>query len=417
MIRTNRALTPYHLGMLAVVSLVTLVALAFYLDRAPSAVLAPASAPLVEFRSETSNESEIRDRDITFYETRVSEDRQGAADRLTLASLLFTRARATGSMPDMARVEALARESIGLRSERNGQALELLASVLMARHDFREARAVAMTADSLEPRRPSHLALLGEIELELGEYAAAAAHFKAVPYDVTQFTVGARLARWYEVTGHASVARAMLNRASMAADQRDDLPREQVAWFHYRLGELELRLGKPDAADAAFQRALLRNPDDLRALGGLTRTALARGEYRRAIEYGDKAIGIQLDPTILGTVSQAHLALGDSAEAKRFASAMSVAVLTQPGAIHRAWGHFLLDHGSPADRAEVLRRARREIRERGDVYGHDLLAWALFRTGRLAEARREMALALSQRTEDVTLASHAAAIGVPAHAP
>ena len=392
----------------------TLLTFVVYSRATPPATIAPSSAPLVDFPADASSESAIRDRDIIYYERRAQADQQGAADRLTLASLLFTRSRTTGSMPDLARAETMARESIRIRSERNGQALEVLASVLMARHAFREAHVAAAAADSLEPHTPSHLALLGEIELELGDYAAAAGHFKAVPYDASQFTIGARLARWYEVTGHADVARAMLNRAGVAADRRDDLPREQVAWFHYRLGELELRLGRLAAADSAFQRALLRHADDIRALGGLARTALARGEFQRAIEYGDQTLGIQLDPTILGTLSQAHAALRAPEEAARFASAMSVSALTQPGAIHRAWGHFLLDHGSASDRADVLRRARREIRERKDVYGHDLLAWALYRAGRVDDARRAMQQALSQHTEDVMLASHAAAIGAVA---
>ena len=59
---------------------------------------------------------------------------------------------------------------------------------------------------------------------------------------------------------------------------------------------------------------------------------------------------------------------------------------------------------------DVLQRARRDIRERRDVYGHDLLAWALYRTGKVGEAKREMQLAQSQHTEDVMLASHAAAL-------
>src|SRR6185295_13714076 len=107
----------------------------------------------------------------------------------------------------------------------------------------REARAVALRADSLDADSPSHLALLGEIELELGNYDAAAAHFDSVHYDGRNFTTGARLARWYEVTGHIEKARQLLERAIVFVDRRDDLPREQVAWFHYRLGELELRAG------------------------------------------------------------------------------------------------------------------------------------------------------------------------------
>jgi tetratricopeptide (TPR) repeat protein len=375
-----------------------------------AAVTVHSSAPLIEFDAEALSETAQRDADIAFYAQRAREDGAGATDRLTLARLHFARARSSGSQSDYAQAESLARESVSAREQRNGQAFEVLASALMARHAFREAHTIALQVDSLDPGVPSHLALLGEIELELGDYDAAARHFKAVHYDGRQFTIGARIARWYEVTGRSVEAREILRRALVEVDRRDDLPREQIAWFHYRLGELELRTGRLASADSAFQTALQRNPEDVRVLGGLARTALARNDWRRAIEYGENAINIQLDPATLGTIAQAYAALGDSAQATQYGKAMSLSALTQPGQIHRAWGLFLLDHGSAADRADVLRRARRELRERKDVYGYDLLAWALHRAGRSTEARAAMRLALSQRTEDVLLASHARAI-------
>lgn len=358
------------------------------------------------------NESEVRDRDIEFYTRRLVEDPSSAVDRATLARLFFTRSRITGSVTDLEHAERLARESIDERTQRNYQAFELLATVLMARHEFKEARAVASRVDSLDPGIPSHLALLGEIELELGDYDAAARHFGAIQYDGRNFTTGARLARWYELTGRLAKARTLLEQSILKVDRRDDLPREQVAWFHYRLGDLELRAGNVAAADSAFQRALSRNADDARALGGLSRAAFAGGEWRRAIDYGERATAAQLDPGTLGIMSAAYAQLGDTANAASYAKAMSVSALEQPGAIHRAWGLFLLDHGSAKERARVLELARRELQDRRDVYGHDLMAWALYRNGHLAEARNEMRLALAQGTEDVMLAEHARAIGL-----
>lgn len=371
------------------------------------------SKPLTVMPTTRYSESELRDKDIEFYAKRSAEDTSSATDRLTLAGLLFSRSRNTGSVADLARAETLARESIAARTRRNYQAFELLASVLMTSHRFVEARSVAMLADSLDPAVPSHLALLGEIELELGEYKAAAAHFQAVQADNRQYTIGARLARWYEVTGHLDMARQYLRRAIVSVDRRDDLPRDQVAWFHYRLGELELRGGNTAAADSAFNTGLVRNPDDVRILGGLARSALARSEWQKAIDFGERGIAIQLDPATLGTVSRAYAQLGDTAQAASYARAMSVSALKQPGVIHRAWGLFLLDHGTTSDKANVLERAQRELRNRKDVYGHDLVAWALFRNGRLAEARNEMKLALSQHTEDVMLTQHARALELP----
>lgn len=372
------------------------------------------SAPLVTFSSVALNEAEVRDRDIAFYAARSAADSSSAFDRVALARLLFARSRTTGSAADLARAEEAARAAVALRTQRNGEAFELLATILVSRHAFGEAYAVAMQANASAPGNPSHLALLGEIELELGDYEAAATHFKAVYYDRDQFTIGARLARWYEVTGRADLARLFLTRATISADRRDDLPSEQRAWFHFRLGELELRLGNHLAADSALRRGLQGNPDDVRLLGALARLALARGDWSGAIEYGERATGVQLDPTTLGTVSRAYHAQGDTVQAAHFARAMSVSALEQPDVMHRAWGLFLLDHGSARERAGVLLRAQRELRVRKDVYGHDLVAWALYRAGRLTEARREMELALSQNTQDQQLQAHAAALGVTA---
>lgn len=359
----------------------------------------------------TRNEAEIRDRDIAFYARRTLEDTAGAADRETLAALLFARARYSGSADDLARAESLARRSVALRTARNGQAFELLASVLIARHAFREARIIMVRADSLSPDTPSHLALLGEIELELGEYDAASNHFRAIRLDSEQFTIGARVARWYELTGHADIARAVLSRAIDRVGRRDDLPREQAAWFNYRLGELELRLGNFAAADSAFLAGLRVNAEDARVLGGLTRLAAARGQWQRAIDYGARATAVQFDPATVGAMSTAYAALGDSAQAASFARAMSVSASAQPGGIHRTWGLFLLDHGTAADRKKVLRLARLGIGDRHDVYGHDLLAWALFRSGKTDEARVAMSRALMQNTEDVMLREHARMLG------
>jgi tetratricopeptide (TPR) repeat protein len=368
--------------------------------------------PLIALSTVPYDETNVRDRDIEFYSKRILEDPASATDRFTLAGMLFTRARNSGSTADLDSAEGLVRESIAKRTQRNYQAFELLASLLMARHEFRSAHNVALRADSLDPGTPSHLALLGEIELELGDYDAAAGHFEAAHYDGRNFTAGARFARWYEVTGHIDVARQYLKRAIVNVDRRDDLPREQVAWFHYRLGDLELRAGNVAAADSAFLVGLARHPDDVRALGGLARAALIRGEWRKAVEFGERATALQLDPATLGTVSRAYAELGDTAQAASYARAMSVSALKQPGVIHRGWGLFLLDYGTTQDRADVLVRARRELRDRQDVYGHDLMAWALYRNGQIGEARKEMRLALSQHTQDIMLAEHARAIGV-----
>jgi hypothetical protein len=87
---------------------------------------------------------------------------------------------------------------------------------------------------------------------------------------------------------------------------------------------------------------------------------------------------------------------------------MEVSVSQQPGAFHRAWSLFLLDHGREVPL--VLRKAGEELRSRKDVYGYDLVAWALHQMGRDIEAAPLADQALSQGTRDAMLYWHAGAI-------
>jgi tetratricopeptide (TPR) repeat protein len=283
---------------------------------------------------------------------------------------------------------------------------------MMGRHAFREAHAVMSRVDSLDPGVPSHVALLGEIDLELGDYDAAARRFSSIQYDGRNFTIGARLARWHEITGHSDRARAFLKESIKRVSLRDDLPREQVAWFYFRLGDLEMRVGNAAAADSAFNAALAVNPEDPRALSELAHIAYRKRDFRRAVELGERVIESHRDLELLAVLTSSYRNLGNSAKASLYARATTEKLKVEPGVIHRPWGLFILDYGTADEKAHVLELARRERETRNDVYAHDLLAWALFRTGHTEEARGEMQLALSQNTQDVMLSDHAQRIGV-----
>jgi tetratricopeptide (TPR) repeat protein len=69
---------------------------------------------------------------------------------------------------------------------------------------------------------------------------------------------------------------------------------------------------------------------------------------------------------------------------------------------------FLADHDRDQERAVALATA--EIELRADVYGHDALAWALFKAGRLDEADAAVARALSLGTPDGRVHFHAGLI-------
>jgi tetratricopeptide (TPR) repeat protein len=349
-----------------------------------------------------------RDADIAFFSRRVAADPIGAADRSRLASLYLQRARETASYEDFRRAERLARRSLHLRVARNENTYMVLTSTLLAQHRFVEAHAAARALNTRAPGVPGHQALLAETALELGRYREARALFDSLWPARRELAVAPRLARWEELTGRTDLARRLLDRALADAKSRRDLAPEQVAWFHLRAGDLALRSGRLPEAEFALRQGLEVFPGDYRLLAGLARLEAARGRWRRVIEYGDSAVAQVPDPATFGLVSDAYAALGDSSTAAEYARAMEVAVVGQPGQWHRAWSLYLLDHDRRVP--EVLGRVQDDIRIRQDVYGFDLLAWALHKAHRDHAAQRAMDHALELGTVDPQLRRHAAAI-------
>jgi len=349
-----------------------------------------------------------RDADVRFFTQRVAADPIGAADRSRLAALYLRRARETADFQDYRRAERLARRSLELRVAHNENTYVVLASALLAQHRFVEAHAAARVLNTRAPGVPGHEALLAETALELGRYREARSLFDALWPARHELAVAPRLARWAELTGRTDLARRLLERALADARTRRDLPPEQVAWFQLRVGDLALRTGRLAEADFALRAGLHVVPGDYRLLAGLARLEAARGRWRRVIDYGDSSIVTVLDPATLGLVSDAYARLGDSAAAAQYARAMEVAVLGQPGQWHRAWSLFLLDHDRRVP--DVLARVRAELATRKDVYGYDLLAWALHKAGRNAEARDAMTKALALGTDYPLLRHHASEI-------
>lgn len=371
----------------------------------PTVVAAAATTPDAP---SAVDETYALEADIALFERRVREDPASAADRARLAAFYLRRSRATGSVHDIDRAVQQAERSLALREGHNAATWGTLASARLAQHDFVGALAAAQALVRDDPDSPDALALEGEVLLELGRYDEAARRFAIVERASTSLTLAPRLSRWYEVSGHIDRALLVSRYALRLATSSDGVSREQVAWFATRVGDLAAKRGERVAADSMYRTALAAHPDDHRVLASQARLAANHGDWRTAVAAGESAIALHLDPATLGVLRDAWLALGDTAQATSYAAAMTASALTQPGAIHRAWGMHLVEHGERL--GQVLRRVRREAQERRDVYGADLEAWTLHAMGRDAEASRAMQRALRVGTEDALLWYHAGVI-------
>ena len=354
------------------------------------------------------SESAERDVQISVWKKALAADSESAIALGQLAGLYMQRGRETGDEASYSEAEQLAQRSVRMRSSRNGAAFATLASSMLAQHKFIEADSIVTLLVALEPDVPQYRALQGEIKLEIGDYEAARVAFERAHLQRSHLSIAPRFARWLDISGHSIAAREVMRRALAEAEKRRDLPREQLAWFYLRVGDMDQRTGRLRVARSFYDQGLAAHPGDHRLLAAMARIEAAEARPRKAIDYGERAMAVKLDPATLGVIGDAYAAIGDSAQSEDYFKTMEVAVAGQPGAYHRAWSLFLLDHDRRV--SEVLANVISELETRKDIYGYDLLAWALHKSGRDAEARGAMNHALRMKTEDAMLFFHAGVI-------
>lgn len=327
------------------------------------------------------------------------------------ASLYLQRARSTGDYEDILRAESNARRSLALRQAHNDDAAVTLASSLMGEHRFVDAAAVARDLVAADTSSVDHRALLAEILLERGSYDEAAAIFAPLGHVRMKLSWAPRYARWLELTGRTDSARRVIRTAGEEAITLDHLPRETVAWYYLRMGDLQFRDGHVRDARRAYTEGLEVAPGDHRLLAARAKLHAATGDWKHAVGDAERSLATTLDPAPLAVLVDAYSALGDSARAAESHAALEAAFLHQPGPFHRAMSLYFLDHREHLP--EVLAKAREEIAVRQDAYGYDVLAWALHAAGENGAARAAITRALTTGVRDALFHYHA---GIIAHA-
>lgn len=361
-------------------------------EESAHAVATVATANVAEVRR-------VRDEDIRFFERRVARDPSGAFDLIRLGGLLMRRYRDAGDEGDLVAAEEAARRSLRNRRQRNEAAWQVLAGALLGQHRFVEARTAAEQLLARIPEDAVAQATLGEVLLELGEYPEADRIFRRLQPRRFEPALAPRYARWLELRGEVGAARRLLESGREDVIRAGDIvPLEQRVWYELRLGELALRFGAHREAGRRISAGLALAPGDWRLLAAAARLCLATGHLGRAIALGDSSLGRHLDPATLAAVGDAWRRKGNGAQAEEYFRAMEAMSQAPTGGFHRAWYLALLDHDRriPA----VLQAVQRDIETRRDVYGYDLLAWALYKSGRREEARAAMTQALAWGTED-----------------
>jgi tetratricopeptide (TPR) repeat protein len=366
-------------------------------------VLGAASGPAAQPRE--------TDHVIQFYQARVARDPDDFLSYNKLGTAYIQKARDTGDVTYYGLAEKALRRSLALVSQgpAAGTATTWLAVVEFARHQFKDAlataeRALALGSGDLYPH-----AIVGDAYLELGQYDRAALAYSKLLELSGPLYPHSRLAYLKFLKGHTKGAIADMRRA-VAAGQ-SGMPAENMAWTRVQLGELLFRVGDLAGAEGAYHDALVTHPGYHRAAAGLASVRAAQKRYAEAVELYRRAINVIPLPEYAAALGDVYTKTGRASDAQRqhelveFIGRLNALNKT---IYNRELALFYADHDMKP--TEALELAERELEARRDIYTYDVLAWALLKNGRAAEAAVAMAEALRLATRDARLFFHAGMI-------
>jgi arylsulfatase A-like enzyme/Flp pilus assembly protein TadD len=189
----------------------------------------------------------------------------------------------------------------------------LLHAAMMASEDDRpaEARKALESVLALDPKSPTALRQLGELELQAGDYAQAAQHLKI-----------AVAVRPDDATASFHAGQALLKAGDLAG-ARDALETslKLVPWqFQARLllGQVYLDLKDPKAAEDQFEAALLVQSDSVEAQLGLAKAQIANGNFADAAQSLEALSKTHpKSPEVFNSLAIAYSGMGKSAEAQQ----------------------------------------------------------------------------------------------------
>ena len=373
-----------------------------YVWNRPQAPAIPATPRLGTPGAPTTSREDLR-RTLEAMEARVRATPADRAVAVTFAEALWRQARVTGDAGLAARAEHALRTALE-QEPTDFDARRMLATVLAFQHRFREAMLEAKRAADLRPRDPWIHGVIADAHFELGDYDEAFAAVDRMMELRPDAAAYARASYAREIQGDLPAATRLMQMAAEATSPHDP---ESLAWLCAQLGELHIQSGNLTEARRRFKQADSVFPGHPAAGLGLVRVANEAGDWDGALAIGVALFQSSPTPDLAAQLGHAARALGRHADADRY-DAYAERMWRHDTPDASALARFLAERGRDIDAAVTAAVRARESQR--DIFTEDALAWALFRAGRVAEAREASQRALRTGSRDRRLRAHADAI-------
>jgi tetratricopeptide (TPR) repeat protein len=367
--------------------------------------------PVVSIDGTSSSTFGMKNTDelIAFWKNRFGHDPHDFISLTYLAQSHIRKGRETGDVSEYQKAEAILRDALKLDPGYE-PTLAYLSAALFVQHNFSGALELANGVYKTDPRALQALATIGDANLELGNYEEAQTAYEKLNAQNSSPAVYTRLARLTWLHGKPIDALNIMQQAINQSDELD-LSGENLAWYHFQLGELYFNTGQLKQADKQYIAALGAFDNYYLALAGYGKVLAAQGNYTQAISSYEKAVAIIPQPDLLAALGDLYTVTNQPDKAKHeYDTVEFIGKLQAINQVvyNRQLALFYANHNLKVDQS--LKMAQNELAIRKDIYAYDTAAWALYKSGRYAEASKTMQQAMKLGTQDAMLYYHAGMI-------
>ena len=335
---------------------------------------------------------------------RVVEKMPNSADGYNqLAAAYMQKARETADFDLNKNADDAITRSLAVEPD-NYDALKLRAKLQLTYHRFHDALDTARKAQAVRTDDHDVWGQITDALVELGDYAGAVNAAQKMVDLRPDSSSYARVSYLRSLHGDTQGAIQAMVAAVKSANPNDA---EAVAWCHVQLGNELITAGKLEAGEREFDEALRIFPDHPLALRAKAQARKEAGDVESAIKISERE-GASADAAqMLGDLYTLQGRKDDALKQYE-----QFETLERENAVReRSWRHMInywLDHDRNLE--EALTLASREYETRKDIFTCDSLAWALFKNGRIGDAKKLMTEALRTGTKDPRLIRHASII-------
>lgn len=365
----------------------------------------PSSGP-IPFVAVDRDSASPTDRAIAAAQARLSAEPEDEQARLDLAQAFLQKAREVGDPSLYAKARGLL-DPLLPRRPADPAVLVAGGTLALAQHRFADALELGRRAVVVAPNHAAAYGVVADAGNELGRYGEALEATQRMADLKPNLAALSRVSYARELRGDLPGAIQAMTQAVTAGNAAGG---ENLAYVQVLLGHLLLTSGDLRGAEASYAAADRSFPGFAAARAGRARLEVARGRPQDAAGLLAEVVRVQPIPEYAVAHADALFAAGRTTEAAEAHELVrAIAALHEANGVNVDLDLALFDADHSPGRGAVA-RARRALSGRPGIFGHDVLAWSLFRTGQLEEAWRESVRALKLGTIDPQLRFHAAAI-------